>query len=128
MTRVCSSRLLMFVFLCLCVCQCCPPCALPESALQHLEVFIFTYSSLALSFMLTCYLILTIGNALTSTVRFIPYNVNLNLLSKCRSNKNLTKLIELVYFSFMVAMFLEDSASVVSYLMRSVLRFTPLDD
>ena len=121
MIRACSSRLLMFVFLCLCSCQCCPPRAFPVPTLQHVEVFVFTYLLLALAFLLTYYAILTIGNALSSMIRFIPFNVNLNLLTKCRCKKNLTKPIELVYSFFTVAMFLEESASVVYFVLDTLL-------
>ena len=62
-------------------------------------------------------MILIVGNALTSEVRFLQYNANLNLLSKYERNTVTYNLIEFMYIPFVVLMFLEESASVVYFVL-----------
>ena len=109
--------LVFYVYMFLCLCQCCPPCALPGSVFQQVEVC-NTYLSITIcSFLLIYYMILIVGNALTSEVRFLQYNANLNLLSKYERNTVTYNLIEFMYIPFVVLMFLEESASVVYFVL-----------
>ena len=107
-----------FVFLCLFLCECCLPCALPDSVFLQVEFLKSTYLSISIfTFVLIYYELLTVGNALISKARFIPYNVRLNLLSKYKRNSDNYNFIEFMYLPFAMSMFLEESASVVHFVL-----------
>ena len=109
---------MMLVFLCLFLCECCPPCALLDSVFQQVEMFKSTYLSTSIfTLALIYYVLLTVGNALISKVRFIPYNVSLNLLPKNQRNAVIYNFMEFMYLPFAMSMFLEESASVILFIL-----------
>ena len=112
-----TMPLVFYVYMFLCLCQCCPPCALPDSVSQQVDICNTYLSIIICLFLLTYYVILTVGNALTSKVRFIQYNVNLNLLSKYERNSVTCNFIEFTYIPFVVLISLEESASVVYFVL-----------
>ena len=107
----------MFVFLCLYLCKCCTPSALPDSVSVQVEIFKSVYLPVIFSSIILVYYAATAVNALISTVRFIPYNVSLNLLPKRERNSVSRDFVKLLYISFVVLMALEESASVVHFVL-----------
>ena len=67
------------------------------------------------------YFIITLGKTFTSTVYFVPYNIRLNMLCKRRKSSIDSIHFALIYFVFIVALTLEESASIIPFLEYYVL-------